>query len=319
MRDHHETAVGETALDQELDRSLREFHPDIRRIGLRYLPTATLHGELLLRSYGALTTHEREGSRNGDESTDPVDTAVAVELFRAYGLTRELSLHEDADTEPGVAPSPPSILAGDRFLSTSFDRIARETASTRRISCGIRTASATVEQFCTFRSDRGTDDEADGRTDDRADGRTGDDVLARHGDDGLDSVGIVTPALTGVLAVDLAAVLARGSPNASEPLRAAGASIGASIACRRLAPGSAPRRDRPTAVEPRHDADAPGWSRDGSNPYRALGGGEVRFDRLATEHLEDARRHLGDASALVSESFGGYFDRIDGVASEPIR
>lgn len=300
MRDGHETSSDEPPLDRRIERSLGAFHPDVRRIGRRYLPMKTLHGELLFHACEVLS----DGATGRRGNDGPVETAVGIELFRAYGLTRELPAHEE-----DAVDEVPAILAGDQFLSTSFDRVGREAAAPPRVVLAIERISTTVRRFCALRYG----DETGAEPSDRLD------IERPGGRDGVGPGALVTPMVAGVLAVDLSAVLTRGVSRAPGPLRAAGASIGAAIECRRRR--SSADVDRHGGPPDRHGPgarmNATGWSRDGANPYRTLDDGGVCVDHVCA-HLDDARRELENAAIPVSEPFSRYLDRIGRLTSEPI-
>lgn len=209
--------ASETPLDGARRDAVSHFHPRTRRIVRHNLSPSNRHGELLLRTVAAV---EREPAR------PPVGAAVGVELFRVYGLIRErpapeagaLSGTPDLSALDRDEVRSAVLLAGDRVLAESFDRVAgvdRDPESVRR---AVRTLARSARTLCegqsTAPADVGTPGDA------RA--------LATPGE----AAALATPGEAGALATEVGGRLAEGSPPLGE-LRAVGRALGTAIRHRR--------------------------------------------------------------------------------------
>ena len=200
----------ETPLAEEIRACTGEFHPKTRAIWERYAPEEYWYGELLLHTYRSLT----------DEGDAPISAAAGVELFRAYGLTRERSPEVPPDDVTGCDSA--TLLAGDRLLSTSFARISSEHGEAETLQQAIRMVSHATRRL-------GAGLEHDGG------------FGASGLETGEKSAPVVTGAVTGQLVVDLARVLSGTDHAVDAPaLTAAGSSVGIAVA--KLSHGSSDSR-----------------------------------------------------------------------------
>ncbi|WP_119817660.1 hypothetical protein [Halalkaliarchaeum desulfuricum] len=254
----------ETSLAEEIRVCTRQFRPKTREIWERYAPEEYWYGELFVRTHQSLTG-------KGDL---PISTAVGVELFCAYGLVRELPPDGPDNGVPECDSE--TLLAGDRFLSTSFERISSEHGEAEPLQQAIGTVSNATRRL----SDRLASDGGFGTT----------------GPEGTEeSAPVVTGAVTGQLAVNLARILSGTEYEAdATALTRAGSSIG--IAVVRLGHSSPDSRIV-------MDTD------DGGHPS------DKSLETSIRERIEAARRQFGSAYETVPPSLATYLDRIASKAN----
>lgn len=184
-----------TVLRERLRTSIRQFQPRVRRVWERYAPDTYWHGKLFLRTHQSLS----------DIESQPIATAASLELFRTYGLTRESPFLGDFSGASDVRSE--SLLAGDQFLSTSFDLITQERDDPKQVGEAVKMAADATQVVTSELTDR------------------------QNVDTGADH--FVTTVVTGQLAVELAGVLSNTSPEITNQLAPIGTTFGMIIADQR--------------------------------------------------------------------------------------
>lgn len=193
--DHH----NETPLSEKIRVCTEKFRPETREVWERYEPDEYWYGELLLHTHRSLT----------DKTDVPISAAAGVELFRAYGLTRERPPEVHPDNAAGCDSA--TLLAGDQFLSTSFAQISGEDGEAETPQQAIAVASRATRTLCAELALNGS--------------------LEAVGSEGSgDLPSAVTGSVTGQLAVDLARTLC-GKENEADAgaLTEAGSSVGTAV------------------------------------------------------------------------------------------
>ena len=183
------------ALREKLRTSTRQFQPRVRRVWERYAPDTYWHGKLFLRTHQSLA----------DTEIQSITAAVSLELFRTYGLTRESPFFGDFSETSDVQSE--TLLAGDQFLSTSFDLITQEHDDPKQVGKAVKMAADATQVVTSQLTDqRNVDTEGDR---------------------------FVTAVVTGQLAVELAGILSNTSPVITNQLAPIGTAFGMMIADQR--------------------------------------------------------------------------------------